>query len=159
MVRNHEGLVNIDSLNVSSLKKSGAAQLRSQPHLKVAFDKVHLKGDTVTYSDYRFTPPKVTEFQANIDQRYANVDDLYALGEGIAKKAFTGSPLAGIDLGWLQNGVVSMMSNGTDSIKSATMQTMNMLGGLNPQSGGVASGARGMFGNILQTAPLKHEDK
>jgi uncharacterized protein involved in outer membrane biogenesis len=130
MVRNRAGLVNIDSLNVSSLKKGITAAGGGGPGFPIMFDSIHLKGGRVVYTDNRQTPPKIVETEVNINDTYNNVTDIYALGESIARKAFSGGPLAGVDFRSLQTGVVSAVSNGTQVIQSATKQTMEAVKGV-----------------------------
>lgn len=129
MVRNQDGIVNIDSFGVAKLKKKSLDSPSSSAPT-VIFDKIHLKGGRVVYADYRQAPPKVTETQVDIDDTYENTTDLYALGEAIARKAFSGGPLSGLDLGSLQSGVVAAVSSGTEAIRSATKQTVDAVKGV-----------------------------
>jgi uncharacterized protein involved in outer membrane biogenesis len=140
LVRNKEGMMSIDAVNIAKLNRAGSRVAERIPFM---IDKLHLTGGKVTYTDYTSSPPKVTQFEAHIDDNYKNVTDLYALGEQVAKVTISTSPLAGLDLGSLQTGVASVVSNGRDAIANAAIQT-----------GGALSNAKDTMHKILQSMPV-----
>ncbi|OHB88151.1 MAG: hypothetical protein A3D13_05355 [Planctomycetes bacterium RIFCSPHIGHO2_02_FULL_40_12] len=121
VVKNEAGELNLDSLKVvkeparlrsggeaaEEEKDDGKKEKTKMPELQI--DVLELKIDKVTYKDYsKGTPPKVKEYNVNIDERYENITDPKTFGRLIILKALkntTIASLANFDIGKLQKGV------------------------------------------------------
>ncbi len=113
VVKNEKGELNLNALKVvqeeekeemPSEKPSVKKEKAKMPPLQI--DVLELKIGKVIYKDYsKGTPPKVREFNVNIDERYENITSPYALVSLILVKAFantTIASLANFDLGPLK---------------------------------------------------------
>ncbi len=155
VVRNKKGLVNLDSLNIVKLKKEDNAGEAGFP---IRIDRLHLKGGSVVYADYRYDPPRITEFDIDIDEHYENVGDPYALGELIVSRSLYNtsiSQLTGFDMGALKGGVRAVLVNGTDMVKDTTRTTLDAFGNVNKKAKDFVDSATGLFKDILKTDPDK----
>ena len=113
VVKNEAGELNLDSLKVvkeeaaEEEKDDGKKEKTKMPELQI--DVLELKIDKVTYKDYsKGTPPKVKEYNVNIDERYENITDPKSFVRLIVLKALkntTIASLANFDIGKLQKGV------------------------------------------------------
>jgi len=88
-------------------KGDGEKQKTKIPDIQI--DLLTLKIDRVIYKDYsKGTPPKVKEYNVNIDERYVDITDPQSLGRLIIVKALkntTIARLANFDIGKLQKGL------------------------------------------------------
>lgn len=159
VVRNDKGMVNLDYLNIVKLKKGGA---RGEAPMPVAIDRLHLKGGTVIYTDYRYSPPRVNEFDVNIDERYENISDPYALGEIIVSRSLYGTSvpqLAGFNVGALQTGAAAVVSKGTGIVKDAAKSTMATLSEVDKKAAEMIESTKGVIREIVGQPSPKEEHK
>tara|TARA_B100001964_G_C13793821_1_gene405691 strand:- start:46 stop:555 length:510 start_codon:yes stop_codon:yes gene_type:complete len=113
-VKNADGQLNLDSLRVvqetegDELKKDeGKEEETKMPDIQI--DLLELKIDRVIYKDYtKGTPPKVKEYNVNINERYENITDPKSFVRLIILKALKNTAIANLtnfDLGKLQRGI------------------------------------------------------
>ncbi|MCX5686318.1 MAG: hypothetical protein NTW09_02495 [Candidatus Omnitrophica bacterium] len=110
VVKNEKGELNLNSLNVVKAGKGGGQPSGKQgkaPAIKI--DNLHLKIGKAVYKDYsRGGAPDVREFSINIDEKYTNIDNPYALVGLIVVRALTNTSISGLanfDLKGLQSTV------------------------------------------------------
>ncbi|MBU4313110.1 MAG: hypothetical protein KJ706_10410 [Candidatus Omnitrophica bacterium] len=109
VVKNKEGELNLDSLKVVKKKEddAGISKKKKAPALQI--DVLELKVGKVIYKDYSAGgPPKIREYNVNINARYKNIDDPRAFGRLVLFNALvsTGvSDLANFDVVSLGEGL------------------------------------------------------
>lgn len=115
VIKNPDGELNIDALNVIKAKKEGRRpeeKARGRAP-KVQIDNLELKIGRAVYKDYsRGTQPFVREYNINLDERYTNVSDPYSLLSLIVVKALrdTAIPeLINFDIMGLQKSVTGIL--------------------------------------------------
>ena len=127
VVKNKEGQLNLDALKaVQTKKEEKPAQEKKEkaqmPELKI--DLLELKIGKALFKDYsQGTQPKVKEFSLNINERYENITDPYALVSLIVTKALINTTignLANFDLGPLKEEM-------GQTLKKATEQASGMV--------------------------------
>ena len=127
VVKNEKGEINLDSLKVVRAKKEEKAvpekEKAKMPEFQI--DVLELKIGKVVYKDYsRGLPPRVREFNVNINERYENITNPYTFASLIVVKALmntTIASLANFDLGPLKGEV-------TETLKKATKITQEAVG-------------------------------
>lgn len=93
IIKNEKGELNLDSLRVVEETKGQKEEKTEMPELQI--DILELKIGKVVYKDYtKGTPPKIKEFNVNIDERYENITDPYALSSLIIVKALKNTTVA-----------------------------------------------------------------
>jgi uncharacterized protein involved in outer membrane biogenesis len=123
VVKNEKGELNLDSLKVVQAEKEekipSEEKKAKAPALRI--DVLDLKIDKVIYKDYsKGTPPSVKEFNVNINERYENITNPYALASLIMVKALmntTIASLADFDLGPLQSEISGTLKEATQITK------------------------------------------
>ena len=90
VVKNEKGELNLNSLKVVQAQKEGKKPAEKAvgkaPQIQV--DSLELKIGKVTYKDYSKGPtPSVREFNINIDEKYSNITDPYAVVSLIVVKS------------------------------------------------------------------------
>ena len=113
IVKNEAGELNLDSLKVVKAEeeeevidegKKGEAKM---PELQI--DVLELRIGKVVYKDYsKGTPPKVKEYNVNINERFENITDPKTIVRLIIFKALKNTAIASLtnfDLGKLQKGL------------------------------------------------------
>lgn len=122
VVKNEAGELNLDSLKVvkeaeeekviDEDKKEGTKMSGLQ------IDVLELKIDKVVYKDYsKGTPPKVKEYNVNINERFENITDPQSFGRLIILKALKNTAIASLanfDIGKLQKGVTETVKKTTE---------------------------------------------
>ena len=128
VVKNEKGELNLDSLKTVKETKEAKAAPEKKPQgkmPKLQIDTLELKVGKVVYKDYSGgTPPKVSEFDVNIDERYENITNPYVFGSLIVTRALfktSVARLANFDVGALQGEVA-------DSLKKSTEMFMKTAG-------------------------------
>ena len=126
VIKNEKGELNLDSLRVVEEKKEekvegeeGKEEEKTKmPELQI--DVLELKIGKVVYKDYsKGTPPKVREFNVNIDERYENITDPRALISLIIVKALKNTTIARLtnfNLGALQEDVAEKLKETTRKV-------------------------------------------
>ena len=128
VVKNADGSLNLNSLNVVRAQKEGKkAGGKGAGMPKIRIDELELKIVRAVYKDYSRSPaPVVTEFNLNIDARYSDIDDPYSLVSLIVVRALSNttiSRLSGFDLGGL-NGTISDMLASTQKLAADSLATV-----------------------------------
>jgi hypothetical protein len=126
VIRNEKGELNLDSLRVVEEKKEekiegeeGKEEEKTKmPELQI--DVLELKIGKVVYKDYsKGTPPKVREFNVNIDERYENITNPRAFISLIIVKALKNTTIARLtnfNLGALQENVAEKLKETTQKV-------------------------------------------
>ncbi len=112
VVKNEAGELNLDSLKVVKEEEKEVIDEGKKEKTKtreLQIDVLELRIDKVVYKDYsKGTPPKVKEYNVNIDDRFENITDPKTFGRIIifnALKNTTIASLTNFDLGKLQRGI------------------------------------------------------
>lgn len=111
VVKNKAGQLNLDSLKVvqENKKEQGDNKTAKAKIPDVRVDDLYLKIGKVIYKDYsRSEEPKITTYVVNINQRYKDINNAYALGSLIVVQALTNtsiSRLTGFDVSPLTRGI------------------------------------------------------
>ena len=105
VVKNAEGLVNIQSLKVVKEQQPSAQKPATKPS-PLQIDLLELQIGRVVYKDYsKGAPPTVRAFNVNINERYEHVRSPQALGSMILVRALAKTTIAqtaNLDLGGLR---------------------------------------------------------
>jgi len=99
VVKNEKGELNLDSLKVVQAQKEGKKpEDKSSGKLpEIRIDSLELKIGKVVYKDYSGGgEPSVREFNVNLDEKYSNITDPYALASLIIVKALTNTTIANL---------------------------------------------------------------
>ncbi len=129
VVKNEAGELNLNALNVvketegeEATKEEEKKEKTEMPDIQI--DLFVLKIDRVIYKDYsKGSPPKVKEFNVNIDERYENITDPQSFVRLIIVKALkntTIAKLANFDLGKLQSGISETVKKTTKMAQEAS---------------------------------------
>ena len=96
IIKNEKGELNLDSLRVVEETKEQKDEKKEKTEMpEFQIDILDLKIGKVVYKDYsKGTPPKIKEFNVNIDERYENITDPYALSSLIIVKALKNTTIA-----------------------------------------------------------------
>ena len=112
VVKNEAGELNLDSLKVVKEEEKEVIDEGKKEKTKtreLQIDVLELRIDKVVYKDYsKGTPPKVKEYNVNIDDRFENITDPKTFGRLIIVKALKNTTIASLtnfDLGKLQIGI------------------------------------------------------
>ena len=112
VVKNEAGELNLDSLKVVKEEEKEVIDEGKKEKTKtreLQIDVLELRIDKVVYKDYsKGTPPKVKEYNVNIDDRFENITDPKTFGRLIIVKALKNTTIASLtnfDLGKLQRGI------------------------------------------------------
>ncbi|MDD5614254.1 MAG: AsmA family protein [Candidatus Omnitrophica bacterium] len=135
VVKNKEGILNIESLNVvkESKEKKDSQTQPDQDTKKTDFkiDYLQLKIGRVLFKDYsKGTPPSVTEYKLNIDNSYNDITDPKALARLILVRALVNtniSKIANFDIKNLESmttGIAGTLGEGTKGITEKTTETI-----------------------------------
>ena len=130
IANDEKGELNLDSLKVVQAGKekkipSQKEEKGKMPQLQV--DLLELKIDRVVYKDYSAgTPPRVTEFNVNINEKYQNISNPYALGSIILSRALfntTIASLAHFDVKALEGQLKGALTKYTGDVTGTLMKT------------------------------------
>ncbi len=110
VVKNEAGELNLDSLKVVKEEEVIDKDKKEKSKTReLQIDILELRIDKVVYKDYsKGTPPKVKEYNVNIDDRFENITDPKTFGRLIIVKALKNTTIASLtnfDLGKLQRGI------------------------------------------------------
>ena len=103
VVKNEQGKLNLDFLKVVRAQKEGrkpqakeaaAGEKSKAPEIQI--DSLELKIGRVVYKDYSGAVPSTREFKINLDQKYENITNPYALVSLIVVKALANTTIAGL---------------------------------------------------------------
>ena len=118
VVKNEKGELNLNSLKVVKAKNEGVKpQDKGGKAPNVQIDNLRLKIGKAVYKDYSHGGPSVKEFNVNIDERYQNITDLYAVVSIIVVKALANTAIANLtsfDLNGLKGPVMDNLLKATN---------------------------------------------
>lgn len=129
VVKNEKGELNLDSLKVvQASKEGGKPSERKEAKLpKVQIDNLQLKIGKVVYKDYsKGARPEVREFDVNIDEKYNNIANPYAVVSLIVVKAMantTISGMTGFDSQGLRGTISDTLETAQRTVKDVVKQT------------------------------------
>lgn len=118
VVKNEKGELNIDSLKVVKAEKEGKRpeQTTKQNAPDIQIDKLELKIGKVYYKDYsQGGEPVVQEYNVDVNEKYTNITDPYALVSIIVSTTLMKTSIArltGFDLNDLKGTVSDKLSEG-----------------------------------------------
>ena len=122
VVRNKDGLLNLDSLKVVKETKQESAQpdkkvKKAKPDGSFQIDVMSLKIDKVIFKDYSVgDKPKITEYPIKINEKFTNINDPKKVANVIIVKAVMASAI-----GRLTNfDVNALATSASDTLKGAT---------------------------------------
>ncbi|MGD9015578.1 MAG: hypothetical protein PVI33_06110 [Candidatus Omnitrophota bacterium] len=128
VVKNEEGQLNLDALNVVKVKRGTQPAQKKAKMPEIQIDELRLKIGRVIYRDYsRGAPPVEREFNLNIDEHHKNITDAYTLGSLIIVKALKNTAirkLINFDLGTLQQGIIDTAQKALETSKETLNQTV-----------------------------------
>ena len=131
VVKNKDGEVNLNSLNVvkeekEEKKKKKAQKKVSKKALGIQIDNFEIKIGKVIYKDYSQGPePVVREMEINIDERFQNIKDLKTLISLILVKSLAGTPiarLADVDINAMKRSISGTLSGEQDAANEAAVK-------------------------------------
>lgn len=128
VIRNEEGKVNVDSLNlVQGIKgRHESTKKDEMPELKI--DLLKLKIGKVVFKNYsRGLTPIIVEYEVNIDEQFENINDPYQFASILVAKSLTKTPLeqlAEFDLRSLTREANKAWNDALDETKKATSETV-----------------------------------
>ncbi len=127
VVKNEAGELNLDSLKVVKAEEEEEVDKDKKEKSKtreLQIDVLKLRIDKVVYKDYsKGTPPKVREYNVNIDEQFENITDPYTFGRIIIVKALKNTAIARLtnfDIGKLQRGISETVRKTTEKVQEAT---------------------------------------
>lgn len=132
LVRNKGGELNINALK--TVRKAEGEEPRRPtgeaefPEMNI--EELHLKIGKVIYKDYSAGgPPRVQEFNINIDEKYQNITDPRALVNLIVLKALTKTTLSSLtDVRFLQNTLQNTVTGAVGTVTGLTGGTLEKTG-------------------------------
>ena len=130
IVKNEKGELNLDSLKVvqaGNEKKEPSQKKEKGKMPEMRIDLLELKIDKVVYKDYSGgTPPQVTEFNVNINEKYQNISNPYALGSIILSRALFNTTIASLtnfDVKALEGQLKGALTKYTGDVTGTLMKT------------------------------------
>jgi len=163
VIKNKEGLVNLDALKTVQASKKGGSSSDAGAHggemPELQIDALSLKVGTVIYRDYsKGAPAKVQEFAVNIDDRFENISNPNALMALIVTRALASTAVArltGLNLNALEGEVGERLGRATDAARSAasaatsgaTEAGKKALGSAQEAASGAANALKGLLGD------------
>jgi len=128
IVKNSKGEVNLDSLKAVQESKKKVEPAQKAEMLPFKIDVLELKVGKVIYKDYsKGGEPKVTESDLNLNERFENITDPYAVTTIIVFKCLmntTVGKLVNFDLGPLEKRLGGTLSGAANVTKDAAKTTV-----------------------------------
>lgn len=130
VVKNEQGILNLDSLKVVENKKKGSRQKKTE----MKIDTLNLKIGKVIYKDYskNAAKPQVAVFNLNINETYHNITDTQSLASIILFKALINTSISNItnfDLGPFKGDVSQAIKGASGALKGAAGEAEDALKG------------------------------
>lgn len=155
VVRNADGELNLNSLNIVKAppkkKEKTVASRQAMPAIMI--DRLHLKVGRVIYKDYTQAPfPKILEFNINLDEKYENIKNPYALGSLIVTRSLykmSVSQLTGFDLGTLEDSLEGIVSKSSAAIEKVSEKMVGISKGLTKEASETFGEAKGALKEII----------
>jgi len=129
VVKNENGILNLDSLKVVQAQKEGRgpAEGKAAKAPEIQIDNLNLKIGKVIYKDYSSGgQPSVKEFNVNINESYKDINNPYALVSLIVVKAMMNTTIAGLtnfDLQGLSGTVSDTLAGAQKAATAAVTKT------------------------------------
>jgi uncharacterized protein involved in outer membrane biogenesis len=136
IVKNSNGVVNLDSLKPVSDKEDGQRIEQEEkgelPDIRI--DTLYLKAGEVVYTDYSRSAedPAITRFNVNIDERFENIEDPYTLVRLIIYRVLmntTVSNLVDVPMQGVKDIADKAYKVGTAAVETATGTAKTMASG------------------------------
>lgn len=164
VIKNTDGELNLNSLNIVKSSAKGRTKKMdltlAMPAIRI--DRLHLKVGRVIYKDYTQAPfPKIVEFNINLDERYEDISNPYALGSLIVARSLyrtSISRLTGFDLGTLEEKLEGIVIKGAGVIEKATEKVVGLSGGFTKEASKTIGEAKGALKSII-TFPFGKKGK
>lgn len=171
VIKNEQGVLNLDSLKVVQAEKEGKkpAEKAAGKAPEIQIDNLKLRIGKVIYKDYsKGGVPDVKEFDLNLNESYSNINNPYAVVSLIVVKALMNTTIAGVTgfdlqglsgtisgpLGSAQELVGGAMDKATqavgtaqESVKTVTETTKNTTEAVGEATGAVTDAFKGIFGS------------
>lgn len=171
VIKNEQGVLNLDSLKVVQAEKEGKkpAEKAAGKAAEIQIDNLKLRIGKVIYKDYsKGGVPDVKEFDLNLNESYSNINNPYAVVSLIVVKALMNTTIAGVTgfdlkglsgtisgpLGSAQELVGGAMDKATqavgtaqESVKTVTETTKNTTEAVGEATGAVTDAFKGIFGS------------
>jgi len=122
VVRNKDGLLNLDSLKVVKETKQESAQpdkkvKKAKPDGSFQIDVMSLKIDKVIFKDYSVgDKPKITEYPVKINEKFTNINDPKKVANVIIVKAIMNTAIGRLT----SFDVNALAASASDTLKGAT---------------------------------------
>jgi hypothetical protein len=158
VVKNADGELNLNALRTVQAQKEGKAPSKSAPGKApdIKIDSLKLSIGKVIYKDYsKSSAPDVKEFNINLNESYAHVDDPYALASLIVVKALMNTSIASLtnfDLKGLQGTVGGTLANAQKMASTAMATAKNPIATTQEQAKRAVEVAKKAEGTVQQTA-------
>ena len=125
LFRNDKGQMNVSAFDSVIPKKNDG-----QKPPEIAIDVLELKIGKVVFKDYsKGTPPAVSEYHLNIDERLENITNMGSLSQFVLNKAVSRAGLGsmiGVNIGTVQNTVEGSMSVVGTAAQEVTKQAVSV---------------------------------
>jgi len=147
VVKNKNGVLNLDSLNVVKSQKEGVKpQGKAAKAMPMHIGELDLKIGKAVYKDYsgRGAEPSIKEFNVNINEQYRDINDPYALVSLIVVRALANTTIANLanfDLGGLKGTIGDTLGSVTKITSQAVGKAQQTLATTTGQAQQVAAGA------------------
>ncbi len=157
VVKNRDGQLNLDALKVVKSQKEGVRpqETGEGKPIRIQIDDLRLKVGRVVYKDYSKGPtPVVREFNINIDEKYTDIKDPYALVSLIVVRTLTNttiSQLANFDIGGLKSGLTDTLSNAQSMVTETASMAQETVKKATENTGGIVTGAAATVGKAAQS--------
>lgn len=147
VVKNRDGRLNLDALKVVRFQKEGVRPQDAEKGkpIRIQIDDLRLKVGRVLYKDYsRGSTPVVREFNVNIDEKYTDIKDPYALVSLIVVRTLTNtsiSQLANFDIGGLKFNLTDTLSQAQSMAAKTASMAQETVKKAAENTGGIVTGA------------------
>lgn len=171
VIKNEQGVLNLDSLKVVQAEKEGKSptEKAAGKAAEIQIDSLKLRIGKVIYKDYsKGAEPDVKEFDLNLNESYSNINNPYAVVSLIVVRAMMNTTISGLTgfdlkglsstvsgpLGSAQEFVGGAMDKATqavgtaqESVKTVTETTKNTTDAVGEAAGAVTDAFKGIFGS------------
>lgn len=129
VVKNEKGELNLNSLKVVKAQSEGVkAESENTPLPPIQIDTLELKIGQALYKDYSASSePSVREYNVNLDERYTNITNPYALVSLIVVEALSNTAISGaanFDLDGLKGTITNTLSGAQKAVTTAAKTAM-----------------------------------
>lgn len=157
VIKNADGELNVDALNIVKAKKEGKrpAERAGGKAPKVQIDNLELKIGRAVYKDYSRGPqPFIKEYNINLNEKYKDVTDPYSLVSLIVVKALRGTAipdLINFDIMGLQEGITGILGTAQKIVGgTVTQATQTTLQAVTQAADTIEKAAEDLTGGLLK---------